>query len=99
MRLQLLQTQSYATLLLIKVEDNYIQFLVHFHHVRRIVYAAPRQVGDVDKSVHATQVDKHSVRSNVLNGTLKHLTLLQLGDDFLALLLKFGLDKCLVRRS
>ncbi len=51
----------------------------------------------MDKTVNATEVDEYAVAGDVLNGTLEHLTLLELSDDFLALLLKLGLDECLVR--
>ena len=99
MWLQLLQAQSDALLLLVKVEDNNVKLLVGLYDIGGVVYATPRQVGDMDKSVNTTQVDKHTIAGDVLNSTLKHLTLLELSDDFLALLLKLGLDECLVRNN
>ena len=84
-------------LLLVKVKDNNVEFLVGLHDVGGVVHASPRQVGDVDESVHTAQVDEHTITGDVLHGAFEHLALLEFSDDFLALLLKFGLDECLVR--
>ena len=50
----------------------------------------------VDKTVNTAQVDEYTVRGDVLNGTLKYLTLLKLADDLFLLLLKLLFDKSLV---
>ena len=97
MWLKLLQTQSNALLFLVEIEDNNVELLVGLYDVGRIAYAAPREVGNVDKTIHSTEVDEYTVGGDVLNSTLKYLTLLKLSNDFLALLLKLGLDECLVR--
>ena len=64
-----------------------------------MAYAAPRQVGDVDQTVHAAQVDEDAVGGDVLDRTLEDLTLLELGHDNLLLRLEFGLDERLVRHD
>ena len=79
MRLELLQTQSDAVLLLIEVENNHVELLLGLNDVSGIVNTTPRQVGDVNQTVHATQVDEHTVVGDVLDGTLEYLTLLELG--------------------
>ena len=67
MRSELLQTEGNALLLVVEVEDNDIDLLVEFDNLVWIVYAAPRQVGDVDESVNTAQVNEYTVRSDVLN--------------------------------
>ncbi len=64
-----------------------------------MAYAAPRKVGDVDKTVNASEVDEYTVSGDVLNDTLEHLTSFELGDDVLLLLLELGFDKSLVRND
>ena len=94
---ELLQTEGDATLLVVEVEDYNIDLLVELNYLVRIVYAAPRQVCDVDESVNTTEVNEYTVRSDVLNGTLKNLTLLKTADDLLLLSLELLLDESLVR--
>ena len=48
------------------------------------------------ESVDTAEVDEYTVGSDVLDGTLEDLSLLQVGDDFLALCFQLGLDECLV---
>ena len=50
----------------------------------------------MNETVHTAEVDEHTVGGDVLDCAFQHLTLLQLGDDFLLLLLQLGLDECLV---
>ena len=97
MRSELLQTESNALLLIVEVEDNNIDLLVELNNLMRIVYAAPREIGDVDESVNTAQVNEYTVRSDVLNDTFEDLTLLKLANDFLLLSLDFLLDESLVR--
>ena len=75
MRSELLQAESNALLLVVEVEDNDINLLVELYNLVGIVYAAPRQVGDVDESVNTAEVNEYTVSSDVLNGTLEDLTL------------------------
>ena len=95
-RCELLQAECDAFLLLVEVEDDDVDLLVERNHLVRIAYAAPRQVGDVYESVDTAEVDEYTVGSDVLDGTLEDLSLLQVGDDFLALCFQLGLDECLV---
>ena len=96
MRSELLQTEGDAVLLVVEVEDNHINLLVELYYLMRIVYAAPREVGDMDESVNTTEVNEYAVRSDVLNSTLEDLTLLELTDDFLLLSFLLLLDESLV---
>ena len=99
MRSELLQTESDTLLLLIEVEDNNVDLLVELYYLVRIVYAAPREVCDVNQSVNTTEVNEYTIRSDVLNNTLEDLTLLQLADDLLLLGLELSLDESLVRNN
>ena len=96
MRSELLQTESDTLLLVVEVQDNNVDLLVELNNLAGIAYAAPAQVGDVDQTVNTAQVNEYTVRSDVLDGTLEYLTLLQLADDLLLLLLQLGLDESLV---
>ena len=96
MRGELLQTEGNALLLFIEVENNNVELLVELNDFVGIVYAAPREVGDVDQTVYAAEVDEYTVRSDILNSTFEYLTLLKLRDNLLLLSFEFSLDECLV---
>ena len=99
MRSQLLQSESDTLLLVVEVEDNHVDLLVELHHLVWIVHASPREVSDVDESVNTAEVNKHTVRSDVLDSTLENLTLLQLRDNLALLSLNLLFDKSLVRND
>ena len=50
----------------------------------------------MDKSVNTAEVNEYTVTCDVLDCTLKNLSLLKLTDDLALLLLELSLDKCLV---
>ncbi len=93
---KLLQTESNALLLVVEVDNNNVELLIEFYNLVWIAYAAPREVCDVDETINATEVDEYTVRSDVLNGTFKNLTLLELANDFLLLSLELCFDESLV---
>ena len=99
MRGELLQTQRDALLGLVEVEDHDVDLLIERHDLLGVVYAAPREVRDVDQTVHAAQVDEYAVGGDVLDGSLEDLALLQLGHDDLLLGFEFGLDERFVRHD
>ena len=53
----------------------------------------------MDKTVYAAKVDEYAVACDILDSTLKNLTLLKVTDNFLLLCLKLCLDKSLVRNN
>ena len=61
-----------------------------------MAYAAPAEVGDVDETVHAAEVDEHTVGSDVLDSAFEHLSFFELADDFALLSFEFGFDESLV---
>jgi len=93
---ELLQTQCDTLLLVVEVKDNDVDLLVQLNDFLRIVYATPAKVCDVNETVNATQVNEYTVRGDVLNGTLKYLTLLETADNLLLLSLQLCLDESLV---
>ncbi len=96
MRGELLETQSDAFLAFVESQDDDIDFLVELNHLFRVGDTTPRQVGDMDKSIHAAQVDKCAVRNDVLDGTFDDLTLFELADDLVLLSFELGFNESLV---
>ena len=96
MRRKLLQTECDTLALVVEVQNHYVKFLIEFHNLVRVAHASPREVGDMNQTIYAAQVDEHTVAGDVLHGALEHLALLEAADDFLLLLLQFGFDECLV---
>ena len=47
----------------------------------------------------STEVDKHSVRSNILDDTFEYLSFFELADDFFLLLFELCFDEHLVRNN
>ena len=94
---ELLETESYALLLFVEVEDDDVDLLVEFHHFFRIAYAAPREVCDVYETVNTAEVDEYTVGCDVLNHTFENLAFLELADDFFLLCFDFCFDECFVR--
>lgn len=93
---ELLDAERDALLLVVEVDDDHLDVLVELNDLMRVGDAAPAEVGDVYETVHAAEVDEHAVVGDVLHLALEHLTLLELGDDLLLLLLELGLDESLV---
>ena len=62
----------------------------------RIVYAAPREVGDVDETVQTAEIDERTVGNDVLDSTFEDLADFEAADDFGLLGFDFSLDERLV---
>ena len=99
MGLELLETESDTFLLVVEVEDNDVEFLVELDNFAGMVYAAPREVGDVDKTVDATEIDEYAVSGDILDCSFENLTLFELGYDLALLLLELSFDKSFVRND
>ena len=96
MRGKLLVTKGDSLLLRIELLDNDLDLLVEGNHLLRIVDSAPRQVSDVDETVNTAEVNEYSVVGDVLDSTLKDLSLLKLADKLGPTLLLLGFEKSLV---
>ena len=96
-RSELLETKGDTCLVLIEVEDYYIDLLIKLYHFAGVRYAFPREVSNMDKTIYTTKIYKHTERKDVLNGTFEHLTLFELADNVALLLLELGFYQDLVR--
>ena len=57
---ELLVTESDSLLLLIEIEYNDLDLLVELYELLRVIYAAPREVCDMDETVNATEVNEYT---------------------------------------
>src|SRR5512142_963838 len=57
-RSKLFQTQSYSLLIIIKIENNNIEFLVELNDLLRMINPAPGKIGDMNQAVNPTKIDK-----------------------------------------
>ena len=94
---KLLQTQCDTFFRIVEVENHDIEFLVELNDLFGMVHTAPAQVGDVDQTVYAAQVDEHAVRGDVLDGTFEDLAFFELRHDLFLLSFELGFDQRLVR--
>ena len=62
-----------------------------------MIDSIPWQVCDMHKSINTTQIDKHTIRSDVFDSSFEYLSFFELWDDFFLLFFNVCLDKCLVR--
>src|SRR5258706_4670079 len=67
---QLLQTQRDAVLLGVELEDLRGDFVADRQDFRRVLDAAPREIGDVQQAIDATQVHERAVVGDVLHHAL-----------------------------
>ncbi len=81
MRGKLLVTESDPLLAGIELLDDDLDLLVEGDDLLGIVDPAPAEVSDVDETVNTTEVDEHAVVGDVLDSSLKDLTLLELADE------------------
>ena len=99
MGIKLFKTKSDTFLFVVEINDNDIEFLVELDNFAGMAYAAPRQVGDVNKSVNTAKVDKYAVAGDVLDGTFEYLTFFELRDNYFLLSFEFGFDEGFVRND
>src|SRR4029079_5141724 len=86
-----------ALAILVDAQDDDLDLLVELHHLARMVDAAPRHVGDVKQAVDAAQVDEHAEVGDVLHGALAHLTVLDVVEQELLLLLALFFEQLAAR--
>ena len=67
---ELLHAERDAVLLLVELQDLGGHFVADREHFRRMLDAAPREVGDVQQTVDAAQVDERAVVGDVLDDAL-----------------------------
>ena len=87
MRGKLFETESDSLLLLVEVEDNNFNLLIEFNNFLWVVYAAPREVCDVDKTVNTTEVNEYTIVGDVLDCSFENLAFFEFADDLALCLL------------
>ena len=83
---QLLHAERDAVLLLVELEDLRGDFVADREHFRRMLDAAPGEIGDVQQAVDAAQVDERAVIGDVLDDALDDRAFVQRRQELLALL-------------
>ena len=73
---QLLKTQRHAVAFAIKLKHLHIKLLSHFNHFAWVLDSLPCHISDVQQSIDATEINKRTVVSEVLDHTLDALTFL-----------------------
>src|SRR5262249_8015774 len=64
-----------ALLFLIKLQNDDIEFLLRLDHVGRMLDAAPAQIGQVQQSIDAAEIDEGAVFGDVLDVAVNDLAL------------------------
>src|SRR5688572_5061346 len=82
---QLLEAQRDAVLLGVELEDLGGHLVAHRQDFRRVLHAAPCEVGDVQQAVDAAQVHERAVVGDVLHHALHDRAFLQRLEQLLAL--------------
>ena len=99
MRSELLVTESDPLLAGIELLDDDLDLLVQGDNLLRIVDPTPAEVSDVDETVNTTEVNEDTVVGDVLDSTLKDLSLLEFADELSPAGLLLSLKKSLVRND
>ena len=57
-----------------RVEIDYLDgdFIIQFDHFRGVAYPSPGEVGDMQQSIHSTEVDKHAKVGDILDGAFHY---------------------------
>src|SRR5690606_9485006 len=76
MLLQLLQSEIYSFLFLVKFKNIHINCIVEIYHVARVVYSSPREVCNVNKSVQSSEVYEYTEVRDGFNSSLECHSLL-----------------------
>ena len=83
--LELLHAERDALRFLIDLDDLNLDGLADRENFRRMVDAAPCDVGDMQQAVDAAEVHERTVIGDVLDDAFQHLTFLEVLDEFLTL--------------
>src|SRR5262249_44704294 len=84
--LQLLHAQRDAVGLVVDFDDFDLHLLADVEHFGGVIDAPPRDVGDVQQSVDATEIHERPVIGDVLDHAVDHLALFEVLHQLLALL-------------
>src|SRR5579875_1471461 len=81
---ELLHAERNALCLGVEADDLNLDALADMQRFRRVVDAAPRDIGDVQQAVDAAQIDEGAVIGDVLDDAREDLAFLQRGDQLRA---------------
>src|SRR5512133_3519937 len=90
--LGLLEPERDALALAVDVEDLHLHRLADLEHLRRVVDMRPRQLGDVNETVHPVEVDEGAEVDDVGNLALDDVARVEAVEDRLAHLLALVLE-------
>src|SRR6202042_577914 len=82
---QLLHAERDTVGLVVDLDDLDLHRLTDGQHLGRMVDTTPRNIGDVQQTVDAAEVDERTVIGDVLDDAVDHLTLFEVLHQFLAL--------------
>src|SRR5262249_20240119 len=83
--LQLLHAKRDAVGLVVDLDDLDLHLLADVEHLGGMIDAPPRDIGDVQKTVDAAEIDECAVIGDVLDHAVDDLTLFEVLHQFLAL--------------
>src|SRR5678815_4720058 len=83
--LKLLESERDSLSLPVDIENLDLELLADLHHLRRMLNAAVRHVGDVEQPVHSAEVDERAEVGDVLHDALADLILLEVLHELVAL--------------
>ena len=89
---KLLDTERNTILFLVELENLGCDFLALFKNFARMTYAAPCEVGDVQKTVDTAEVNECTVVSDVLNDALNNSAFLECFKKFGSFFAHRGFD-------
>ena len=95
----LLEAQGDALALKINVENLNINFFANLNNLGRMIYVAPRKLGDVDETVNTAKVNECTEVNDRRNGTLQAHALRQLLEDFSTFILAAFFKKNTTRKN
>ena len=78
----------------VDLEDLHLDLVTDRHHRRRMVNVLPRQLRNVDETVHAAEVDERTEVHHRGHDTLANLAGLEVGEEAFALFLLGLLEPC-----
>ena len=84
--LQLFHPERDAVRLVVDLDDAHLDLLADGQHFARVVDSPPGDIGHMQKSVDAAEVDEGAVVGEVLDRAVDHLAFGEVGDDLVALL-------------
>src|SRR6185312_3070841 len=83
--LQLLHAERDAVRFVVDLDDLDLHGLADGQDIRRMIDAAPRDVGDMQEAVDAAKIHERAVVGDVLHDAVDYLTFFKRRDEFLAL--------------